>query len=98
MIGVPHGELTRHEEFKNELKQLADVENATSSNYLPVAGGNRDNNGYWKEGKTKIEKPVYGQHWASDPDYISTLGMKLMAGRDFYGKLKSDTMSIIINQ
>jgi len=89
---------SRHEEFKNELRQLADVENATSNNYLPVWGGNRDNNGYWKEGKTKIDKPVYGQHWAADPDYISTLGMKLVDGRDFDKKLKSDTASIIINQ
>ncbi|GHN02413.1 ABC transporter permease [Cytophagales bacterium WSM2-2] len=88
----------RLEEFKDELKQLADVENATCNNYLPVAGTNRDNNGFWKEGKTKIEKPVYGQHWAVDPDYISTLGMKLVAGRDFDKKLKSDTASLIINQ
>jgi putative ABC transport system permease protein len=87
-----------HEEFKNELKQLADVENATSNNYLPVAGTNRDNNGFTKEGRERIDKPVYGQHWAVDPDYISTLGMKLVGGRDFDKKLKSDTASIIINQ
>ncbi|HWA35642.1 MAG TPA: FtsX-like permease family protein, partial [Cyclobacteriaceae bacterium] len=88
----------RHEEFYNELKQLADVENASGSNYLPVAGGSRDNNGYWKEGKIKTEKPVYGQHWGVDPDYLSTMGMKLVEGRNFDWKLKSDTMSIIINQ
>jgi putative ABC transport system permease protein len=88
----------RHKEFKNELKQLADIENATSNNYLPVAGTNRDNNGYWKEGKTKIDKPVYGQHWNVDEDYISTLGMKLIDGRNFDEKIKSDTASIIINQ
>ena len=88
----------RHEEFKNELKQLADVENATSNNYLPVAGTNRDNNGYWKEGRNKIDKPVYGQHWVADADYISTLGIKLVGGRNFDDKLKSDTASIIINQ
>jgi len=88
----------RHEEFKNELKQLVDVENATSNNYLPVYGTNRDNNGYWKEGRNKIDKPVYGQHWAADPDYISTLGIKLLEGRNFDLKLKSDTAAIIINQ
>jgi putative ABC transport system permease protein len=87
-----------HQEFKNELKQLADVENATSNNYLPVAGTNRDNNGYWKEGRNKIDKPVYGQHWAADEDYIGTLGMKIIEGRNFDEKLKSDTAAIIINQ
>jgi putative ABC transport system permease protein len=88
----------QHETFKNELKQLADVENATSNNYLPVAGTHRDNNGYWKEGRNKIDKAIYGQHWAADKDYISTLGMKLVLGRNFDDKLKSDTGSVIINQ
>lgn len=88
----------QHDEFKNEVKQLANVENATSNNYLPVAGTNRDNNGYWKEGRHKIDKPVYGQHWAADEDYLSTLGIRLVAGRNFDEKLKSDTASIIINR
>lgn len=89
---------SRSKEFKNELKQLSEVENATSNNFLPVAGTSRDNNGYWKEGRNKIDKGVYGQHWSVDEDYISTLGMKLIEGRNFDEKLKSDTAAIIINQ
>jgi putative ABC transport system permease protein len=88
----------QHEAFKNELKQLADVENATSNNYLPVEGTHRDNNGFWKEGRQKIDKAVYGQIWAADEDYISTLGMKLLEGRNFDEKMKSDTAAMIINQ
>ena len=88
----------QQEAFKNKLRELADVENATSNNYLPVAGTNRDNNGYWKEGRSKIDKPVYGQHWSVDKYYMSTLGMKLLEGRNFDDKLKSDTAAIIINQ
>jgi putative ABC transport system permease protein len=87
-----------NEEFKNELKQLAEVENVTSNSYLPVAGTNRDGNGFWKEGKQKIDKPVYGQFWHVDQEYLSTLGMKLIEGRNFDEKLKSDTASMIINQ
>jgi putative ABC transport system permease protein len=88
----------QHDAFKNELKQLAEVENTTSNNYLPVYGTNRDQNGLWKEGKQKIDKPVYGQFWYVDEDYIPTLGMKLVEGRNFDEKLKSDSASIIINQ
>ncbi|HEX5169127.1 MAG TPA: FtsX-like permease family protein, partial [Cyclobacteriaceae bacterium] len=88
----------QHEAFKNELKRLADVENATSNNYLPVAGTNRDQNGFWKEGKQKIDKAVYGQRWAVDEDYLATLGMKLLQGRNFDEKIKSDTAAMIINQ
>jgi len=88
----------QHDAFKNELKQLAEVENATSNNYLPVYGTNRDQNGFWKEGKQKIDKPVYGQFWYVDEDYIPTLRMKLVEGRNFNEKLKSDSAAIIINQ
>ncbi len=88
----------QHDAFKSELKQLAEVENATCNNYLPVYGTNRDQHGFWKEGKQKIDKPLYGQFWYVDQDYISTLGMKLLEGRDFDEKLKSDTASMIINQ
>ncbi len=88
----------KHDEFKNELKQLAEVENVTSNNYLPVYGTNRDQHGFWKEGKQKIDKPLYGQFWYVDEDYIPTLGMKLVEGRNFNEKLKSDSASIIINQ
>jgi putative ABC transport system permease protein len=88
----------QYESFKNELKQLAEVEDATINNYLPVEGTNRDNNGFWKEGRNKIDKAVYGQIWGVDDDYIPTLGMKLIEGRNFDRKIKSDTAAIIINQ
>lgn len=88
----------QHETFKNEVKQLAGVENVTANSYLPVEGTHRDQNGFWKEGREKLDKPVYGQSWWVDDDYISTLGMKLIAGRNFDEKLKSDTASIIVNQ
>jgi len=88
----------QHDSFKNELKQLAEVENVTSNNYLPVDGTNRDQDGFWKEGRTKIDKGVYGQLWYVDEDYIPTLEMKLMEGRNFNKKLASDSQAIIINQ
>ncbi|HTH55368.1 MAG TPA: ABC transporter permease [Cyclobacteriaceae bacterium] len=88
----------KHDSFKNELKQLAGVENVTANNYLPVAGTHRDQNGFWKKGREKLDKGVYGQAWYVDEDYISTLGMKLVSGRNFDEKLRSDTASIIINQ
>lgn len=86
------------ETFKNELRQLADVSGVTLTNYLPVWGTNRDQNGFWKEGRSTIDKAVYGQLWYVDEDYIPTMGMKITAGRNFNKDLASDTASIIINQ
>ncbi len=84
--------------FKNELLQLSSVKSVTISDYLPVNGTTRDQNGFWREGKTKEEKGVYGQKWIVDEDYIPTLGMKLTEGRNFDIKLASDSQAIIINQ
>lgn len=88
----------RGQEFKDELLQLADVSGVTRSNYLPVSGTKRDQNGFYREGRTQIDKGVGAQCWYVDNDYVSTMGMKLIAGRDFDRDLQSDTASIIINQ
>jgi putative ABC transport system permease protein len=89
---------TLQDSFKNELLQLAGVDNVTISNYLPVTGTTRDQNGFWKEGKSKEDKAIYGQIWGVDEDYISTLGMKLVEGRNFDRRLESDKHAMIINQ
>ncbi|MEO0554574.1 MAG: ABC transporter permease [Bacteroidota bacterium] len=84
--------------FKNELLELSSVKHVSVSNYLPVEGAMRDNNGFYKEGTRGQENPVYGQIWSVDADYIKTLGIKLVAGRDFNEHMASDRSSIIINQ
>lgn len=84
--------------FKDELRKLSQVQNVTATQYMPVAGTKRDQNGFWREGKTKEEKAVGAQCWYVDADYMATLGMKLKEGRNFEQDMKSDTASIIINQ
>ncbi|MEM6630784.1 MAG: FtsX-like permease family protein [Bacteroidota bacterium] len=84
--------------FQESLKQLSDVGEVSSSNYFPVSGTKRDMNQWWKEGKTTIDKGVGAQSWNVDPNYISTLGMKMLKGRTFSLEMASDTAAIIINQ
>jgi putative ABC transport system permease protein len=84
--------------LKNELLKLSIVENVTASQYLPVEGTKRDQNQFWRDGKSKEEKSVGGQAWYVDTDYISTMGMKLVEGRNFMKELASDSASVIINQ
>jgi putative ABC transport system permease protein len=84
--------------FKEEILKLPDVENATISNYLPVMGTKRDQNGFWRDGKSKEEKAVGAQKWYVDADYIKTMGMKLLEGRNFIPEMASDSQAIIINQ
>ena len=84
--------------FKDELLKLADVAHVTINSYLPVDGTKRDQNGFWKDGKSKEEKGIGAQKWYVDEDYISTMGMKLVEGRNFIPGLASDSQAIIINQ
>ncbi|HWA32703.1 MAG TPA: FtsX-like permease family protein, partial [Cyclobacteriaceae bacterium] len=84
--------------FKNELLQVPGVENVSISDYIPVRGGKRNGNGFWNEGKQKQDREVNTQTWSVDTDYIKTLGMKIVEGRDFSPQMASDSNAMIINQ
>jgi putative ABC transport system permease protein len=84
--------------FKNELLKVPGVKNATVSGYFPVAHTMRDSNSFWKEGKSKEDPAVYAQAWRVDHDYIKTMGMKIVAGRDFSATMSTDSSAVIINQ
>jgi putative ABC transport system permease protein len=84
--------------FKDELLKLADVEDVTITQYLPVKGTKRDQNQFWRDGKSQEEKGVGAQAWWVDEDYIRTMGMKLVSGRNFRKDLASDSSAVIINQ
>ncbi|HNF82350.1 MAG TPA: FtsX-like permease family protein, partial [Cyclobacteriaceae bacterium] len=84
--------------FKSELLKLSGIESVSVSDYLPVRGSKRDGNTFYNEGMEKVERGVFTQKWLVDPDYIKTLGMKIVQGRDFNPDMISDSTSIIINQ
>lgn len=84
--------------LKNELLRLSEVKNVAASNYLPVSGTKRDQNQFWQEGRNKLDKGVGAQAWWVDPDYINTLGMKLLEGRGFSKEMASDSSAVIINR
>ena len=86
------------ETFKNELLALPDVQSVSYADYLPVDGSKRNGNGFWKEGEVTTAEPVYGQFWLVDHDYVKTMGMKIVEGRDFSVKIASDSDAVIINQ
>jgi putative ABC transport system permease protein len=84
--------------FKNELLRLSQVRHVSISDYLPIRGTKRNGNGFWKEGKINEDREVTGQMWIVDGDYIITMGMKIVDGRDFNMQMATDTLGVIINQ
>ncbi len=85
--------------FKNELLRLPHVSSASISGYLPVEGEgvNRNNGGWTKEGMNP-EEAVSGQQWSVDPNYVKTMGLNIVQGRDFSALMPSDSQAVIINK
>jgi putative ABC transport system permease protein len=84
--------------FKEELLQLPQVKSASISDFLPVDGTKRNGNGFWREGRRTEDVEISAQRWAVDHDYIGTMGMHLVTGRNFSKEMPSDSQATIINQ
>jgi len=84
--------------FKSELKNIPGVENASVSDFLPIEGTKRNGNTFYGENKAKDDRGIPGQAWDVDEDYLSTLGMKLIEGRNFSKDRPADRKTTIINQ
>ncbi|MEL7146207.1 MAG: FtsX-like permease family protein, partial [Bacteroidota bacterium] len=84
--------------FRDGLKTISNVQNATISEYFPVSKTQRDQNPFWNEGMQREEEPVSAQFWRVDDQYISTLGMEIVKGRNFSSTMASDSNAIVINE
>src|SRR5512133_511631 len=84
--------------YRDEVLKDPAVESATISGYLPVSNTNRSNTTFWKKGDHSPNASVNMQTWPVDHDYIKTLGMEIVAGRDFSKDFPSDSTGIILNE
>lgn len=84
--------------FKEEVKKLGFVKNATLSSYYPTPSNRSDSTFAPEEGATDQENALSMQTWGVDYDYVATMDFKIIAGRDFDRSFKSDSTSIIINE
>ncbi|HEY2726763.1 MAG TPA: FtsX-like permease family protein, partial [Parafilimonas sp.] len=82
--------------FKNELLRLPVVKNVSVSDFLPIDGTKRNGNSFHEEGKD--DQNIQLQHWVVDENYIPTLGMKLIAGRNFSKDFHTDSAATVINK
>ncbi|MFD2200881.1 ABC transporter permease [Shivajiella indica] len=86
--------------FKQQILGSSLIEKGTLSGYLPVSGTNRADNPWWVLGRDiqDQENLVSIQNWRVDFDYINTLGMTIIQGRDFSMDFPSDSSGVIINE
>jgi putative ABC transport system permease protein len=83
--------------FKQEIKQLPGVGNATLTGALPTA-----NDGNWtslfEDRGLDQKRAVHSKLWSVDEDYLCTLGIKLKSGRNFSKEMPTDSSAVIINE
>jgi putative ABC transport system permease protein len=84
--------------FKHAVLKDTVIKSATLSGYLPGSNLGRTSATYWEKGNRSPGASVHMQTWAVDQDYVRTLGMKIIAGRDFSRDLAGDSSAIILNE
>ncbi|HXB45543.1 MAG TPA: FtsX-like permease family protein, partial [Puia sp.] len=84
--------------FKEELLKLPQIKSISVSDYLPVSGTKRDGNTFYREGRKTEDIGVGSQKWRVDYDYIKTMGMRIIQGRNFSKDMASDSSAVIINK
>jgi len=83
--------------FKEEILKLKGVENGTLSGFLPTPS-NRNSTVMFPEGQLDQTKGVSIGQWDIDYDYIPTLGMSLVQGRNFSEDFGTDSTGVILNE
>lgn len=85
------------EAFKNKMLGYPQIISATISGFLPVPS-NRYTSTVLPEGDIDSNLATSMENWIVDYDYIQTMGMKVVSGRDFSRDYSTDNKAAIINQ
>lgn len=83
--------------FKQELLSMSEIKHATVSGYLPVSSS-RNNSAFWPTGNRTQERTVVMENWQVDHDYVATMKMEIIAGRDFSINFPTDSQAVILNE
>ncbi|MFC4722790.1 ABC transporter permease [Geojedonia litorea] len=86
------------ESLKSEIAQLTDVKSASFGGYLPVGDSSRSDNTFSTETVMTESNGFNMQFWNIDYDYIPTMGMEIIEGRNFSRAFGSDSLGIILNE
>jgi putative ABC transport system permease protein len=84
--------------FKNEVLNMQGVISGTNSGFLPVSNSSRNDNSISKTPVIDSKSGINMQRWAVDYDYLKTLGMHIVKGRNFSPEYGSDSSAIIVNE
>lgn len=85
------------EPFKTRLLQHPGIENVSVSSYLPTPSQRRHDY-WWPQSSPTKDNGMTVAEWHVDNEYLSTMGLTLVEGRDFDKAFAADSASIIVNE
>ncbi len=83
--------------FKDEALRISGVQQATMTGFLPTSGW-RNDSPLFPDATLDQKKAVSMQIWTVDENYIPTLGMHMLKGRNFSKEFQTDSSGIVINE
>ncbi len=86
------------ESFRTEIAKLSSVKSASFAGFLPVSNSSRNDNTWSTEAVMNEKNGFNMQNWRIDYDYIPTLGMEIIKGRNFSPQYGNDSTALIINE
>ncbi|MCF0057940.1 ABC transporter permease [Dyadobacter sp. CY356] len=93
------GNTSAKETFRQQLSQIPAVVSSTYATYLPSLGSFAD---YYEpeqgDQKHAVVKSLLLSSFMTDMNFIPTLGIEIIAGRNFLSNTKSDSSSVILNE
>jgi putative ABC transport system permease protein len=85
--------------LRKQLKQIAGISNATLSGDMPSQGGSYSQNGWFHDASLDAKSVVVLTNMYVDQDYVPTLGMTMVKGRNFDPThFPTDSFGIVINE
>lgn len=84
--------------FRNALKEIPEIKNATMTPFLPLDGARRNSMAFNAKGENVNKEQFYIQAWPVDENYLPTLDMKIKTGRNFSLEMKTDNYAVILNE
>ncbi len=84
--------------FKKELLNSPHISHVTVSSFMPVQPSNTNNTVFWPKGERTQERSIIMNNWRVDFDYISTLELEVIEGRDFSLDHPTDSQAVILNE
>lgn len=82
--------------FRQQLLQDPRIIKASSSGYLPAGPSNGNN--FFLAGDDNNQQYTKTLRYDVDPEYISTMGMEIVKGRNFSSEFGTDSVGIILNE